>query len=387
MTKFCNENLSVILLSLFIYSYGLNYILASIIPPTVSAYIMYSFIGVLSIVAATSLKRINTNVVIFCIVYIVIAVINAILVMYPYYVIIESFTGIVNMLLPMIVIGSKVFCIKKFVDQWLRFAVALSFFIPVIIYLHQLGWIDYGVFTYVNVPNVIVLSWVSFNNDRNKIRYTHLCLSLVNLFAVLIFGGRMASLSAFFSLCMSLFLCSYVRFYKKILSICFLLICSIYFYYNAIDILSFMYSVLNKYNFSSRNIFLLMDQMNSINGDIYLTSRDYIYDIVWHYIINRYGLPGGFGVTLFLTDGTFYHPHNFFLQVFSIMGIFGGIVFLCCIAYRLVYARKILSDFDYRFMLIILLDYFVISLSGASILSNYLSLIGFGLLFLYVGEK
>lgn len=386
MIKFSNEKLAGMLLSFFVYSCGFNYVFSSIISPTLSSLLIYFLIIAMSIFAAISIRRVNTKVMIFCIVYIVFAVVNSGLVTYPYYVLVEAFTGLINMLLPILVVGSQYFFIKKFVRQWFRLAVILSLSMPAIIYLYKLGYINYGVFTYVSVPNIIILGWVAINNEKNKILYKYIVLALLNLMVVLLFGGRMAAFSALFSICMSFLMCPYISFYKKITGVCFFVFTLLLVYYNINDVLVLVYELLNRYDLFSRNIYLIMEQLNSVDGDIYLTSRDYIYDITWQYIIDRYGFPGGFGVTLFLTDGRIYHPHNFFLQIFSIVGIVGGIIFICCIAYRFIYLRKLFSAYDYKFMLIILLDYFVISLSGASILSNYLSLIGFSLLFLYTGE-
>lgn len=50
------------------------------------------------------------------------------------------------------------------------------------------------------------------------------------------------------------------------------------------------------------------------SNEIYLTNRDYIYTACVEYIRGRVGLPGGFGIPLYITSGEYYYAHNVVLQ-------------------------------------------------------------------------
>ena len=155
---------------------------------------------------------------------------------------------------------------------------------------------------------------------------------------------------------------------------------------NLTNILLIVQDVLDKYNMSSRTLTLLTDQLRSGNMGIYMTRRDVLYEIIIDYIIDRAGLPGGFGVTLAITDGAFYHPHNLILQLAVMIGGGGAAVFLMLVVYKILRFKRNNDDLNYRFVLLLVLDYSVISLTGGSILINYIAIIGMAVLFFYRGD-
>lgn len=63
------------------------------------------------------------------------------------------------------------------------------------------------------------------------------------------------------------------------------------------------------------NLEVLLWLINQIkSNEIYLTNRDYIYTACVEYIRGRVGLPGGFGIPLYITSGEYYYAHNVVLQ-------------------------------------------------------------------------
>ncbi len=59
-----------------------------------------------------------------------------------------------------------------------------------------------------------------------------------------------------------------------------------------------------------------------------MTNRDYIYTACVEYIRGRVGLPGGFGIPLYITSGEYYYAHNVVLQFLTFFGIWGTIIIL-----------------------------------------------------------
>lgn len=83
---------------------------------------------------------------------------------------------------------------------------------------------------------------------------------------------------------------------------------------------------LAQYGMQSRSVTLLINQIKS--NEIYLTNRDYIYTACVEYIRGRVGLPGGFGIPLYITSGEYYYAHNVVLQFLTFFGIWGTIIIL-----------------------------------------------------------
>lgn len=380
-----NRALSI-LLSLWVYTYALFYFVPLIIPSTTM--LMYIWLVIISVLVLFHSKSISIRLIKFLLAYVLIAVINVITVSYKYYAGVEAFSGMAVFLPALLIISSSSFDLKDFLNVWRKYALYSTVISPVAIILMQNRVIDYGVFTYLNLPNCVIFSYHIMSKPKgDKGRVSLLVLDLLNFFIILMFGGRMAAFAAGFSIFLGYMLSSSVKLYKKYILILFIGIFGIIVINNLDILLHYFQVTLEKYNLNSRSISLLLEQLESGTTGVYLTRRNVIYDEIVNYIINRGGLPGGFGVSLNLSNGQFYHPHNLFLQLAAMLGILGAVFFIAIILYRLILIRRTKLQLEYQFTLLLLIEYLVISFTGGSILNNYVAILGIGMIFFYRGKQ
>lgn len=379
-----NHRLSV-LLTLWVYIYAFFYFIPLIIPS--NSYLMYFVLLGMTLFVIIDTLKINKNILLFVCFYILIALINIIAVPYKYYVAIDAFSGLMVFLPALLVISSDKFNLLNFTNTWRKFAVLATIFSPIAVILMQRKLIDYGVFTYLNLPNTIIFSYMAMIDTDKRDRVKYYFLAVINVGIILLFGGRMAALAAAFSIFMSYMMSLKTRRWKKIAIVFLVAIVISLAITNLEEILMLIKSTLDKYNMSSRTIALLLEQIRKGNTEVYLSGRNEIYDEMIEYISNRCGLPGGFGVSLAVSQGKYYHPHNLFLQLSVMIGAFGTIIFFLFVMINLYKHKQICQEPEFKFMVLLLADYILISLSGGSILTNFVAIMGFGMVFFYKSRK
>lgn len=381
-----NSRTLSILLSLWVYTYALFYFVPLIIPSTTM--LMYVWLIAIDILIVFNSRKLPIRLFGFLLAYIMIALINVTVVSYKYYAAIDAFSGMVVFLPALLIISSGLFNLNDFLAIWKKFAYVATIISPIAIILMQNRTIDYGVFTYLNLPNCIIFSYnimtLSKGDKRKKVA---LIFDIANMLVILLFGGRMAAIAAAFSIFLAYMISSSVRPYKKVFIILLIGVAGIFVINNLNMLLIQLQVILNKYNLSSRSLSLLIEQMRTGGTGLYLTRRNIIYEEVTKYIVDRGGLPGGFGVSLNISNGQFYHPHNLFLQLAVMFGVIGGVLFVLLIIYRMIRIKKLNLRYEYQFTLLILVEYLVISFTGGSILNNFVAIIGIGMTFFYKGNQ
>ena len=201
--------------------------------------------------------------------------------------------------------------------------------------------------------------------------------------SILFFGGRMAAFVGAFSVFLAYMLSSFVNHIKKWLLIIVVGLTSILVINNLYTILMHVQTILNRLNLSSRSFSLLAEQIEISGASIYMTGRNTIYKQVLNYIVQRTGLPGGFGVSLHISNGRYYHPHNLFLQLAVMFGVIGGGFVILLLIYKVIQLKRIFMPLEYQFTLLLILSYIIISFTGGSILNNYVAIMGIGMIFFY----
>ena len=381
-----NSRALSILLSLWVYTYALFYFVPLVIPSTTM--LMYLWLIVIDVLVIFNSRKLSIRLFGFLLTYFMIAVINVAVVSYKYYAAIDAFSGMAVFLPALLIISSSLFDLEDFLITWKRFAYVATFISPIAIFLMQSRVIDYGVFTYLNLPNCIIFSYNIMalpKGDKGK-RFV-LVFDIVNVLIILLFGGRMAAFAAAFSIFMAYMISSSVRASKKIFIILLIGVSGIFVINNLSTLLTQLQMILSKYNLSSRSLSLLIEQMRTGGTGLYLTRRNVIYEEITKYISDRGGLPGGFGVSLNISGGQFYHPHNLFLQLAVMFGVIGGVLFVLLIVYRVTRIKRSNLQYEYQFTLLVLIEYLVISFTGGSILNNFVAIIGIGMAFFYVGGR
>ena len=374
------------LLTLWVYTYALFYFLPLIIPSTTM--LMYIWLATIAVIVIFINKKISVGLLKFMMLYVLVALVNVAVVSYKYYVVIDAFSGFVIFIPALLIISSYQFNIEDFLNVWYKFAIAATVFSPVAIILMQKRIIDYGVFTYLNLPNCIAFSFIfSLVNKEDRRKKIGLFLSIFNFFIILFFGGRMAAFAAAFSVFLGYMLSSSANRIKKAIIIIMVGVMGVLIVNNLYSILVYANVILNKFNLNSRTFALLAEQIKASGHGLYMSGREVIYEEVVNYISQRAGLPGGFGVTLYISNGEYYHPHNLFLQLAVLFGIVGGILAVLVFVYRIFRVKKIYSHLEYIFTLFLILNYLVISFTGGSILNNYVAIMGIGMAFFYRGNQ
>ncbi len=385
-TQSSESKILSILLALWIYTYALFYFIPLIIPSTTM--LMYIWLVMIDILILSITRSLSRRVFGFLFVYTIYALVNTLVVSYKYYVIIEAFTGMAVFLPAILIIGSLKFNLKEFLQIWYKFAIISTVFSPIAVILMQKKIIDYGVFTYLNLPNSIIFAYIIMCANKGMVKKKiSVVLAIINFFIILFFGGRMAAFSAAFSIFIAYMFSMSVKPLKKYCFLSFLLLFSVIILNNLDVILQGLEVFLKRYNLHSRTLALLLEQIGKNGTGIYMTGRNNVYDETLLYIKDRLGLPGGFGVNLHISSGKFYHPHNLFLQLTLIFGIVGGILVLILMFFQLIKIKKNKEIFEYKFTLFLVVEYLIFSLTGGSILNNFIAIIGIGMIFFYQGRE
>lgn len=379
-----NHRLSI-LLSLWVYIYAFFYFIPLIIPS--NSYLMYVVLLCMTVLIIMNAPKLKMSLFMFVCCYITVALINVVVVSYKYYAAVDAFSGLAVFLPALLVVGSDRFDLLDFTSTWSKMAQWATIFSPIAVILLQARQIDYGVFTYLNLPNAVIFSYMAIIATDKKQRRNYYLLSFVNFGIILLFGGRMAALAAAFSIFLSYMLSIKTKTWKKISIVIIAAVAVLLTISYLEEILLIIKFVLDRYNLSSRSVALLLEQIKNGNAEIYLSGRNIIYDEMIDYISNRSGLPGGFGISLAVSNGKYYHPHNLFLQLSVMIGVLGTIIFFILVFYKLWRHKQASQAEEFKFIILFLMDYFLISLSGGSILTNYVAIIGLGMVFFYRSKR
>lgn len=337
-------------------------------------YIIYIMLG---IIAIGTTMNVNIHVLTFLFVFCSSLIINYIVAPYRYYVFIEGIQALVGIAVPCLCLSNNIFDLRIFIEKWFNFSKLNLTLVLVSVILLKQGLVHYSIFTSICVPNVFIGSYMVLQGiDNRKWLYINVA---INILVIAVLGGRMSAVIS-----ASMFLFAYVfsgkvKLWKKLIIIIGLLVSAYILLNNLIDILYWVAKELSQYGMQSRTVALLIKQINS--NEIYLTNRDYIYSTCVEYIRSRVGLPGGFGIPLYITFGEYYYAHNIILQFFTFFGIWGTIIILGIILIRARAIKSIAPIKCKKFMYFMLLCYIGIGMTGSSIWIHYLSTIFIALFF------
>ncbi len=275
--------------------------------------------------------RANKRFVAFTCVLITYALLNALLVTYKEYVAIELLGAMSASILPMYLFTLGVVDCDDLIKCWRGIAIIFTLMSPIFILLYMRGFISYndiGNFTHLNI---LPLGYFLFTTPKDRI--WHAILVLINGAIGLVFGSR--TLIAVSVLVVAVTAVVFVRknwqYYFSLSFFVGLLILAIL---RIEDFLMWVISFLEHYGLRSRNISLFLLHLRGGNFESLSAGRSEIYSTVYAYVRQRYGLPAGFGVTRFITNGEYYFSHNVFLDFALVFGIWGSMVFFAWYSYR-----------------------------------------------------
>lgn len=374
------KSISVIILLIYIYLPFVTNILENAF--SASPVVNY-IIQIVLILFLLFFNKINKKVCVFLCLFVTAIGINYILVDYKYYVLVEGIQAFLGITIPCLVISNSKFELEYFLEKWYKFSKKNLLLVLLSIILFKEKIVHYSIFTGICVPNVFIIStMILLGKDKNR---KNIIIASINILSIMIFGGRMAGVASLCMIIVSFIYSSNINSRKKILIYFITIIIAIIVLNNFEDILLWLNNQLINRKLYSRNIALFIEQMKK--NELYVTGRDDIYIKCFNYIQSRIGLPGGFGVPLYLTDGKYYYSHNLILQLLITFGILGTVLLTVLIYFKLLIIKKYESKDYFKLIIFMLFSYSLIGMTGSSIWIHYISTMFIALVFFRNNEQ
>lgn len=280
--------------------------------------------------------------------------INALTVNHQSYVITDTIAIISYILLPLYLFVHKLVEHKYFINWWIKFSIIFTMLLPIFYLYKSMSYISYFDLASVSHLNILILTYCLFLRKSKKVGY--ILAIIINFVFLAIFGSRMILLASFICFFVGiLFLKKSLKFYSifgAFIAMGWII------YTNFLSILIYINSIIQSKGLSSRNLNLFIMQFSNkqSNSDAVLSGRDSIYPIVLNYLSENGLFPSGLGMTRVLTNESFYHSHNFFLEISL---IFGFIFSFLLLNYFVVKFIKLL-DSEFKYIIILLVISFLI---------------------------
>lgn len=370
-------NLSYVILIIWIYLNFIINIISMFLPGSIPSMLKYIILFLCGIVLLLKYKfKIKKKIIIFSIVYFLVLLLNIFLVNYDKYVIIESLTSFIGLIIPFCIFSEDDFSLKSFNNFW--YSLRKHFFLIVLatFVIYKFGHLKYSVFDNIVLPTLLIVCFqYNKNNTKNVLEFL-LMSALVGI--QVLFGGRMAGLSSIFIFVFCLIFVRNNTTKRKIIYSIVTLAALLLLLINLQHILNFVLNILNTLGIKTRTLVLLKQQIAA--GSLYLTNRDSIYSVAINFVINNFGLPGGFAVIRNLTNGSYYHAHNLILNLFCFFGIYGTIFVGAWVCKKFIVLKKT-DKYSFSFGITLLLFYLVRSITGTYFLTSIYSILLVSLLF------
>lgn len=368
---------------LCIYLPGYNKIMDFFVNPSIVALFLYvSMLFMFVFLLLWNKRHISKKVCVFYIIYILCIFINAFCVSYKFFVFTEGITSILLSINIIYVISLTDFNIHLFLYKWRNAAVIATFSLFLLIILFKLKIVSYGIFAWITMPNVIILSW-EYINRRSNLNSSLLLVS-INVVITLFFGGRMAALVGLLTIFSALV------FYKRhtakeMFLLIFVLSTSIIIVLNIKWVILILTNIFSKYGYHSRTLDLIAQNIaaGGFLENIYMSGREEIYAIVFEWIKERGIYPSGLAVVRYLTEGEYYIAHNLLLELIVTFGILGTVFIFIFLLYRLRVLRQYKDKTVIKFAIFLLSFYFIYSLTVQSIFSSPLAFLLIAVIFFY----
>jgi O-Antigen ligase len=307
---------------------------------------------------------------------------NALLVSEKGYALADGYNLILYSFIPVYLFSQSLLKIETLLYYWYKFSLGFTFLIPIYYLLRIKGYISYYDLGLVAHLNIIIQSYNIFSSATHRKLPKYLLLFL-NLVVVGVLGSRLVFLSSVLSIFLIYFLFVKKKSFKFFFSVISLTSISLIIYLNLIKILIFINSTINEMGLNSRNLTMFIAQLQGRYDDTTIVSgRDNIYPVILEYLKDHWFFPSGFGVARKLTNGAYYHSHNFILELLLIFGGMGLILFILGIIHRI----YIVMSYDvnrekWRILIILFFSFFLRSLMGTHFVSDVIFLMSLGIFF------
>lgn len=368
------NNISTIILIIYIYMpFIMNILENTFFVPSIINYIIQTILIVFIIIFG----KLNKKTLIFLSLFLLAIGINCIAVDYRYYVLVEGIQAFLGVAIPCLIISQSQFDLGCFLRGWYKFAkIDLLLVIISIVFLKK-GFVHYSIFTNICVPNVFIIATMFLlGKEENK---KDILIAAFNILSTIILGGRMAGIVSLCMIVIAIAFSTKLSFKKKILIFSFAVAIVVVILINFGELLLWINENLNNVGMHSRSLTLLIEQIEK--NKVHVSGRDEIYTKCIEFIKMRYGLPGGFGVPQYLTNGEYYYSHNLILQLLITFGGIGTLLLMILLYQKMCMIKKYESKDFFRLIIFSFFSYILIGMTGSSIWINYISTIAIALVF------
>lgn len=269
---------------------------------------------------------------------------------------------------------------ENILNKWKKVAMLFSLLLPILLIWREMRFIFYYEFGYVTHLNILIFVLYFFV----KKEYTPLNFFLIvyNTISLLVWGSRLVLLSTAITSVLIILILTKERMHIKIIKFLALSFLVVMLFVNLPTILVAINGVLGLLGIHSRNITLLMQQVEG-GIDAVIGDRQDFYPHMIVYLRNSLGIPQGFGVIRSMTDGVYYHAHNFIIQFIFTFGLIPLVLFISYTAiYYIQTGRHSIYSDSKRYVLFIGITSFLLrSIAGTNFYNDYIFWIIVGVLF------
>lgn len=269
---------------------------------------------------------------------------------------------------------------ESILEKWKKTATVFSLLMPLLLVYRELRFIFYYEFGYVAHLNIIIFVLYFFvKKDYTPLNFF---LIIYNTIGLLLWGSRLVLLSTAITSVLIILILIKERLHIKIIKIVATIFLVGMLYVNLPTILVAISDVLGIFDIESRNITLLMQQVEG-GLEAVIGSRQEFYPQMFEFMRSSYGVPKGFGVIRSMTNGEYYHAHNFIIQFILTFGLVSLLVFLIFIIIYYIWTgrRSYYSDSKRYILFITILSFFLRSIAGTNFYNDYIFYIFVGILF------
>ena len=289
------------------------------------------------------------------------------------YVIPDALNFFVFLIIPLYVMTSNKVDYKYLSKLLFNNAIFLTLLLPYFYYLRQNNYINYFDMGIVCHTSIICMGVHYATSSKNK--FLDIIIVSINLIVGLIFGSRTVVLASVVVVIIAIIFQSKKKSLGYWISIVSIALIAIFFVYNIQEILMMISDILQANNIRSRNINLFILQLQSNSITEVFSGRNEIYPIIIDYLSLSGFLPSGFGMARVITNGNYYHAHNFILEIFLILGIPLSLLFFAVILNKI---SRLLKHNKYLkiFIMLNLVSFSIRGVFGTHFITDTFLLIG-----------
>ncbi|KGI86327.1 hypothetical protein JY98_08825 [Exiguobacterium mexicanum] len=374
-----NNNFNIWIIITFIYASSISILFFQLSSPFLIKSMIIVILLILTVIFNT--QKMNRYFLGYLIGLIIIIGVNALFVENPMYVLGDGINLLIYSTIPLYIFSTQSIRIEELLVKWHKVAIGFTLLMPIYYFLRMnyvITYYEIGLLAYYNILAIFIY-------NKFKKSYLNLFMGVVNLMILGILGSRMVFVSSILSIFVIFLVFSSKKklsYYIKLFSVVF---ASLIVFTNLLGLLNALNVSLMNRGINSRNLSLFIQQLQgTATSDSILSGRQEIYPVVIEYIKENGFFPSGFGVARTLTQGKYYHSHNFITEMILIFGFFGLVLLGALILFQ-IYKNKnrlkiLAKSTDMKVALVLLSSFLFRSITGTHFVTDVIFLISIAIL-------